>query len=68
MEADLVRQALILFGNQLMVFNEQMVVLNERFAFKLNLRHIISPFVRVIPFYKESKFIPNLNSLLHLKS
>jgi len=68
MKTDLVGQTLVLFRNQLMVFDEQMVILNERFAFKLNLRHRFTPFVRPTHFYKESKFIPNLNSLLHLKS
>ena len=43
MEADLVSQTLVLYWNQLMVFDEQMMVLNERFAFKLNLRHSMSP-------------------------
>ena len=45
MQADLVRKAFILFGNQLMIFDKQMMVLNERFAFKLNLGHSISPFI-----------------------
>lgn len=34
MQADLISQTLVLFGNQLMVFDEQMMVLNERLAFK----------------------------------
>ena len=55
MKTDLVRKALILFRNQLMILDKQMMVLNERFAFKLYLRHGLSPFVRLISFYKESK-------------
>ena len=51
MEADFFREAFPLFRNQLMVFDKQMMVLNERFAFKLNLRHGISPYLPVFILY-----------------
>ncbi len=46
-----------------MVFDKQMVILNKRFTLKLDLRHDISPFVRLIPFYKKSERMPNPNGL-----
>jgi len=51
MKADFVRQALALIWNQLMVLDEKMMVLNERFAFKLNLRHSLSPILRSKHFF-----------------
>ena len=50
---------LSLFRNQLMVLHKNMVILNERFAFKLNLRHSLTPFLRSIPIYKKSDQMPN---------
>jgi len=47
-----------------MVLDEQMVILNKRFALKLNLRHGISPLMRLIPFYKESKLLSFKNTHL----